>query len=184
MHYSYEEKLSAAETKRLDGIRAIDDKAITMANEKATQQASVLQSQVSAAAETQRALVTTTAQTIATQLQQIVTPMNERVSVLEKANFEGQGKSTINEPLMASMLNELKALGAVTASVAAKIASIDPILAAMVDRLGAMATKIESVSVNLAVSKGSSKVSIPLMLSLVGLAGVILGYFLTHWHGF
>src|ERR1035437_8343212 len=103
MHYSYEEKLSAAETKRLDGIRPIDDKAMTMANEKATLEASVFQSQVSTAAETQRELVTSTAQTIATQLQQIVTPMNERVSVLEKANFEGQGKSTINEPLMASI---------------------------------------------------------------------------------
>ena len=103
-------QLREAEAKRIDAIRAVDVNAVSVASERATQQANVLAAQVATSAETQRALVATTASTIATQLQQIVGPIIDRLGVLEKASFEGQGKSTRDDPAMTNMLAEIKSL--------------------------------------------------------------------------
>jgi hypothetical protein len=91
---SYEEKLRLAEAKRIDAIRAVDVNAVSIANERAVQQAAVLQNQVSNSAEALRALVATTASTIAQQLQQITNQTTERLAAVEKAQYEGQGRGT------------------------------------------------------------------------------------------
>lgn len=91
-HFMYSEKLSMAESKRIDAIRAVDVGALALANERATAQASVLANQLQQSDERNRNLVATTATTIATQLTQIINPVIERLGALEKAQYESKGK--------------------------------------------------------------------------------------------
>ena len=87
----FAEKLSVAETKRLDAIRAVDATAISIANDRASAQAAVLANQVSASAEMLRALVATTAATQAVQLQSLTTQLTDRIALLEKSQYENRG---------------------------------------------------------------------------------------------
>jgi hypothetical protein len=107
---SYDDKLRDAEAKRIDAIRLIDTGAVTTANEKANAQATVLANQVSTSAEALRALVTTNATTLATQLTQIITPITDRLALLEKAQYEGAGKERATDPQLLLLLTEVKNL--------------------------------------------------------------------------
>lgn len=91
LHVSYGEKLSVAESKRIDAIRAVDVGAVAIASERATQQATVLANQVSASAETLRTLVATTAGTVAAQLQSVSNQLVDRIALLEKSQYETKG---------------------------------------------------------------------------------------------
>jgi uncharacterized protein YnzC (UPF0291/DUF896 family) len=88
---AYEEKLKLAETKRIDSIRAVDVAAVGVATEKANQQAIVLANQVATSAEALRALVASTATTVASQLQQMSSQLSDRLSIVEKSQYEKQG---------------------------------------------------------------------------------------------
>lgn len=90
-----------AESKRIDAIRAVDANQVFVANERAVQQAAVLQNQVQSSAETLRSLVASTAATVQTQLTQLVTQFTERLSVLEQAQYKAAGSSTVSTPLIA-----------------------------------------------------------------------------------
>lgn len=90
----YAIQLSIAEAKRIDAIRAVDVNAVAVANERASASALVLASQVSASAETLRTLVAATAATVAQQLAQVSSGINDRISALEKSQYEGAGKTT------------------------------------------------------------------------------------------
>lgn len=87
----YEEKLREAEAKRIDAIRAVDVNAVAVASERATQQATVLANQVSISAETLRALVAATANTIAQQLSALTAQLTDRISSLEKSQYTISG---------------------------------------------------------------------------------------------
>lgn len=89
----YDEKLRSAEGKRIDAIRAVDVNAVSVANEKSTQQAIVLANQVSQSAETLRSLVATTAAQQATQLATLTSQLTDRLSSLEKSQYEHKGTS-------------------------------------------------------------------------------------------
>jgi hypothetical protein len=78
----YEEKLTLAEAKRIDAIRAVDVNAVAIANERSAAAAQVLANSVSSLAAT-----------IAEQQKQIVDQINVRISAVEKSQYEGQGKS-------------------------------------------------------------------------------------------
>jgi hypothetical protein len=86
-----QDKLLVAEAKRIDAIRAVDVGAVAIASERASQQAAVLANQVSASAETLRALVASTAATVAQQLSQVSGQLVERISLLEKSQYEIRG---------------------------------------------------------------------------------------------
>lgn len=103
-------KLREAEAKRIDAIRAVDVNAVAVAAERSTQQATVLANQVAASAETLRGLVATTAAATATQLQQIVSPLTDRVALLEKGMYEGTGKAAVTDPQITALLNEMRAV--------------------------------------------------------------------------
>lgn len=105
----YREKLTIAEAKRIDAIRAVDVNAVAVASERATQQATVLATQVSTSAETLRALVASSAAATATQLTQIITPITDRLALLEKAQYTGAGKEGVTDPQLAQLLIEMKA---------------------------------------------------------------------------
>ena len=87
----YNTKLGEAEAKRIDAIRAVDVGAVAVANERATAQAAVLANQVAASAETLRALVAATAATQAQQLATLTTQLTDRLSSLEKSQYESKG---------------------------------------------------------------------------------------------
>jgi len=105
----YEDKLKIAEAKRIDSIRVVDVQAVQTANDKATQQAQVLATQLTTSAETLRALVASQAQATAAQLTQIITPITDRLALLEKNQYQGAGKESVTDPLMNQLLAEMKA---------------------------------------------------------------------------
>lgn len=91
---SHDAQLREAEAKRIDAIRAVDVNAVSVANERATAQAAVLANQVALSAETLRALVASTASTQATQLNQLTAQLIDRISLLEKSQYERKGTGT------------------------------------------------------------------------------------------
>lgn len=107
LHISYAEKLTMAESKRIDAIRAVDVGAVAIASERAVQQASVLANQLATSADILRTLVATTAATTQTQ---VINPLIDRIALLEKSQYEGVGKGRITDPMMGELLNEVKSL--------------------------------------------------------------------------
>lgn len=91
---TYEEKLSNAEAKRIDAIRAVDVNAVAVASQKQQDQATVLANQVVASADALRGLVATTATAAAQASQQITAALSDRITQLEKTSYEGAGKGT------------------------------------------------------------------------------------------
>lgn len=105
----YEDKLAVAEASRINAIRAVDINAVAVASERATQQASVLATQVTASAETLRTLVATSAGALAEQLTQIIKPINDRIASLERTQYEGVGKAGVTDPQLIQLVAEMRA---------------------------------------------------------------------------
>jgi hypothetical protein len=103
-------QLSTAEAKRIDAIRVVDVNAVAVASERATQQASVLATQVTASADALRALVAQTAQTMAAASEKFSSQLTERLSLIERAQYEGKGRQGVTDPQLAEMLVEIKRL--------------------------------------------------------------------------
>jgi hypothetical protein len=99
-HIDHAKQLADAEAKRIDAIRAVDVGAAAVDREKATAQAAVLATQVLTSAETLRTLVASTAQTQAQQQAQLFSPILDRLSLLEKSQYESKGRSGISAPLL------------------------------------------------------------------------------------
>jgi len=106
----YSQQLVDAEAKRIDAIRAVDVNAVSVASERATAQATVLATQVQASAETLRSLVATAATSQATQLTQIITPITDRLALLEKSQYEGKGKEGVADPILRQLAEDLRTL--------------------------------------------------------------------------
>ena|ERR1017187_8013900 len=81
-----------AETKRIDAILSMNAENVALAAERASEQAQVLANQLATSAETVRVLVDKTAITLATQLTQITNQITERLSALERTQYEKQGQ--------------------------------------------------------------------------------------------
>ena len=107
---TYQEKLDVAESKRIDSIRAVDVGAVAIASERASQQAQVLTNQVAASAETLRALVASTAQQVASQLSQVQTQLTDRISLLEKYQYESKGRGSISDTMQTDFMEEVRKL--------------------------------------------------------------------------
>lgn len=88
----YAIRLSDAEAKRIDAIRAVDVNAVSVDRAKASDQATVLAGQVSSTAEALRNLVATTANTIAQSNQAANAALSTRITTLEQAQYKGEGK--------------------------------------------------------------------------------------------
>lgn len=101
-------ELSLAESERINAIRAVDVNAVAIANERANAQAQVLASQVAASAEANRTLVASTAVTQKQQLDQIITPLSDRLTALEKLQYEGKGLSGTIPPSVVEQLAQLQ----------------------------------------------------------------------------
>lgn len=105
---TYAEKLEIAEAKRIDAIRLVDTNAVAIANQRATEQAAVLASQVAASAETLRILVQQTAAAAKTQLDQTTQQLSDRISTLERFQYEGKNLSGIVPASVAEQLAQLQ----------------------------------------------------------------------------
>lgn len=110
MQFEYIEKLNLAESRRIDAIRIVDVGAVAIASERAAAQALVLANQVSTSAETLRNLVASTATSVASSLQQVSGQLAERISSLEKAQYEGVGKGRVSDPALVDLYNQVKLL--------------------------------------------------------------------------
>ena len=100
--------LDIAESKRIDAIRAVDVGAVATAAERAAQQATVLANQVGTSAETLRTLVASTAQGMAQVAAGFQSQVNERLALLERSQYKGEGRSGIADPQLAEFMSDLK----------------------------------------------------------------------------
>lgn len=109
-HVSYTREMSANETKRVDALRAVDISAVAIASSKADAQALVLANQVATSAETLRVLVASTATAVAKELQTVSAQLTDRISLLERAQYENLGKSASSNTLLnrVSELEEIR----------------------------------------------------------------------------
>jgi hypothetical protein len=108
----FTEKLANAESKRIDAIRSVDVAAVAVASQRAADQATVLATQVAQSAEALRNLVANTAATVATSQQQLASSLSARLTTLEQAGYQAQGKQTISDPAFLALVQEVKALSA------------------------------------------------------------------------
>jgi hypothetical protein len=108
----FAERLDAAEAKRIDAIRAVDVNAVAVASQRASDQATVLATQVAQSAEALRNLVATTAATVAASQQQLATTLTTRLTTLEQGSYQQQGRSTRDDPAMVQLMDEMRALRA------------------------------------------------------------------------
>lgn len=105
---TFAEQLAIAEAKRIDAIRLVDTNAVAIANQRATEQAAVLASQVAASAETLRILVSQTASAAKTQLDQTTQQLSDRISTLERFQYEGKSLSGTIPPSVVEQLAQLQ----------------------------------------------------------------------------
>jgi hypothetical protein len=117
----YNEKLSIAEAKRIDAIRAVDVNAVTTASQRSdvqatalanqvNQSAEVLRNQATTNAEALRQLVATTAATAAAAQQQQFAALSSRITTLEQVGAEGKGKTAYQDPVIQDLLREVRNL--------------------------------------------------------------------------
>jgi hypothetical protein len=104
----YAEKLEIAEAKRIDAIRAVDVNAVAIANQRATDQAAVLAAQVQASAETLRVQLQQTAAIFKQQLDQTTQQLSDRISSVERSQYEGKGTAGSVSPIVAEQLAQLQ----------------------------------------------------------------------------
>lgn len=94
LHIYYAKELNVAESKRIDAIRAVDVQAAALYEERTRNQASILANQVKQAEDNSRNLVTLTADTLRTQ---VITPLIDRISTIERAQYENKGSGAGKE---------------------------------------------------------------------------------------
>lgn len=155
-HYSA--LLSDAEAKRIDAIRAVDVAAVGVASQRASDQASVLATQVSASAEALRTLVATTATTVATSLQQMSTTLSTRLTTLEQASYQSAGKQQFADPAFAELLSEVKQLREANRQVTGKSEGINAVWLAL---LGAASLVSVGVAIVALVTRPQAPISVP-----------------------
>ena len=103
-------ELSIAEAKRIDAIRAVDVNAVGVASERAAASAIVLATQVAQSADALRTLVATTAATMAEQQRQFSTALDSRLVSVERAQYEGKGKSQYTDPAIEKLVTTVERL--------------------------------------------------------------------------
>jgi DNA anti-recombination protein RmuC len=138
----HSDQLRRAEAMRLDAIRAVDTAAVTVANERAIQQAAVLANQVSTSAETLRKLMEATAATSANQLDALTKQLTERIMQLERTQYEWAGKQAVVDPQTAQLLGEVKSMRETLATGAGRGAGLNAAWAILIGVVTLAATLV------------------------------------------
>jgi hypothetical protein len=130
----YDGLLRAAETARIDAIRAVDVGAVNRAAEVAATQANTLAGQVATSAETLRNQVAAAATAAATALAAALSPIQAAVEDLRRAQYETQGQKSqvieTRDTTAASRLNANLVVGIVGLLLTAIIISVAIFVAA------------------------------------------------------
>lgn len=106
----YQEKLREAEAKRIDAIRVVDVNAVSVASGRAADQATVLASQVQSSADALRSLVSVSATSLASAQAAVTSEITKRLSELERAKYEGAGRSTVADPMLEKLVARMESL--------------------------------------------------------------------------
>lgn len=106
----FAEKLSRAESGRLDSIRQVDREEVAKTAMQANTAIDRLATAATTTAETLRNQVATTAQAQADSFSNSMGEVNKRLSQLELTSSEGKGKQTATDPVMVELVAEVKAL--------------------------------------------------------------------------
>lgn len=109
-------QLADAEAKRIDAIRAVDVNAVAVASERQAAAAQVLANQVAQSADALRTLVSTTATATAEQNRQQLAQITDRLSVVEKSQYEGRGKESYTDPMLTKLSAEMERMMAIMSS--------------------------------------------------------------------
>ena len=125
MFSDYMKEMRVAESKRLDAVRDVDATAVRVAADRALDTAATLATQVANYNDTNRALVNTTADVLAKNLQQVQKQISDNaqeaqrqqqlkddaflvsIQALQKAQNETQGRSGISIPLLLALVGVL-----------------------------------------------------------------------------
>lgn len=145
LQMTHARELAVAEAKRIDAIRAVDVGAVATAAERASQQATVLANQVATSAETLRALVATTANQVATALQNTSQQLTDRISLLEKSQYEIRGRGSVADPALEALAAEVRKLALAQSESVGKVAATDPALTVLTAQVKAL---VEAQAVN------------------------------------
>lgn len=121
----YQQQLAEAEAKRIDAIRAVDVNAVAVASERQAAAANVLANQVAQSADALRTLVSTTATATAEQQRQQMTTVTDRLTALERSQYEGRGRSLMADPAMAELAAAVKELSVARAAGTGKSEGMD-----------------------------------------------------------
>jgi hypothetical protein len=112
--------LDGQESKRLDSVRMIDQLAVKTESDRASLAITALANTTALTAETLRAAVGTSAQSLATQLDRTVSAINERIAQLEKSSYTGMGKQAVADPQLEKLAEMVASLTRHTAASAGK----------------------------------------------------------------
>lgn len=108
----YDEKLRAAEAKRIDAIRLVDVNAVSEDRRRTGEQAVALATQVSQSADTVRALVASTKTSTDLSVSQVTQALSQRITTLEQAGYQQAGKQTFQDPQIQALVTEVRNLSA------------------------------------------------------------------------
>lgn len=136
LNSDYQEKLRDAEAKRIDAIRAVDVNAVAVASGRAADQATVLANQVQVSADALRSLVATTQSALAAQHAASTAEITKRLTELERAKYEGAGRSTVADPMLTELVAEMKSLRESRASITGNTAGKSATWAAVATLVG------------------------------------------------
>lgn len=107
---SHAKEIRELESKRVDAVREIDVVARNTAAAQALTAIQTLAATTGAEREALRSLVSTTAATIQNQTDRIVGAITDRIAILEKTSYTGQGKQALFDPQVAELIQDLKNL--------------------------------------------------------------------------
>lgn len=138
----FQEQLSLAESRRIDAIRSVDVAAVATASERAAAAATVLATQVAQSADTLRGLVATTAAAQAATLQSITTTLTDRIASLERAQYEGVGKSRVTDPAIEALASEVRALAAARSTTTGQGQGANAVIGYIIGGVGLLSTII------------------------------------------
>jgi len=96
IHFDYIDKITDSEAKRIDALTSV----VALISEKIIVQTTFLTNEVIASAEALRSSIASTNIAITKQLAEISTQLTARIALLEKKQYENEGKSSISVPLM------------------------------------------------------------------------------------
>jgi N-acetylglutamate synthase/N-acetylornithine aminotransferase len=100
---AHAKEINVAEKGRIDAIRVMDAKAISVAADQAHDMAKTLAEQLSVKTEALRDYISTVQTNVIGQRTIIIDHLSERISILEQNQFKGQGRSEVSKSILAAV---------------------------------------------------------------------------------